>query len=46
MEGENVPEVVSGLRQVAALRKVLSVSHCTGVRDLDVVPRSKAKANG
>lgn len=45
-EGGSVPEIVSGLRQVAALRKVLSVSLCTSVRDLDAVPRSKAKANG
>lgn len=37
---------MSGLRQVAALRKVLSVSRCTSVRDLAVVPRSKAKASG
>lgn len=45
-ESRSVPEIVSGLKQVAALRRVLSVSHCTSVRDLDVVPRSKAKANG
>lgn len=45
-EGGSVPEIVTRLRQVAALRKVPSVPRCTGVRDLDVVPRSKAKANG